>query len=373
MDIPSIEWNRLASAVNNPFLEWEWLYLLEASKSVCAQTAWQPAHICVRANGRLVGAAPLYIRQHSIGEFVFDFGWAELAHQLGIAYYPKIVGMVPFTPVSGYRFLLAEEGDREKITHIILSAIQVLASHLGIKSCNLNYIDTAWKSVFKPYGYHLWKHENFIWYNEQYRSFDDYQNRFNKNQRRNIRRERQAMKDCDIDIIVKHAEDVPVNWFDLMIRYYNNTNDQFGGWAARYLTPDFFMGLREKFRHRILFCGALEKNGSKTPIALSLLFHKGQNLFGRYWGAQRPIPMLHFNICYYGPIEWAIERQMASFDGGIGSPHKLRRGFRAVANYSAHRFFDAQMQAIFANNIGRINIQQQKILDENNDNRPIKQ
>ena len=366
------EWNALLCPRDTPFLEWEWLDLLETSQSICAKTGWGPIHIAVRRAKRLVGAAPLYIKHNSVGEFVFDFGWADVAAQIGVAYYPKLVGMVPATPSPGYRFLIAPDEERGRVTALMLKAIDMVCNTYEIHSCAFNYVDPQWRAELLEYGYEEWKHQSFEWRNEGFCSFDDYLAGFTKNQRRNIRRERKTVAEAEVRVQIVPGDQTPREWFATMYQFYLNTNEQFGPWAARHLTAAFFEGLYERFRHRLLFCCAFRGERNEVPIGMSLLIIKDDRLIGRYWGAEAFLDCLHFNVCYYSPIEWAIHNNIASFDPGIGSEHKIRRGFRAVINYSIHRFHDEQMQSIMRYNIGRINEQEEQIVNWLNAQLPFK-
>jgi predicted N-acyltransferase len=360
-DIDREAWNALATPLQSPILEWEWLHQLEASGSIVAEKGWLPYHLAVWSGKRLLAAAPLYIKGHSTGEFVYDWLWADVANQLGVRYYPKLIGMSPATPSVGYRFLIAPEEDEEKLTGLLVAAIDRLCRNNNIAGCSFLFVDPQWQNGMKRFGFSSWMHQSYIWENRGYHSFDDYLAIFNKNQRRNIRRERKKMAESGIEIKSLNGEEVPRSYFSLMYKFYERTNAQFGPWAAKYLTKEFFEGLYANFRHRLLFTAAFG-NGEENPLAMSFLLTKGDVLIGRYWGTFEKIDSLHFNACYYGPIEWAIVHGVRSFDPGVGSTHKIRRGFNAVGNYSLHRFYDSRLKTIMQTNIDRINqIEQQQI------------
>lgn len=366
-------WNRLAEPLRTPLLEWEWLNLLEQSGSVQPQTGWLPCHLTVRRGSRLVAAAPLYVKGHSAGEFVFDHAWANLAEQLGVQYYPKLVGMSPFSPVSGYRFLMDPNEDEAQLAELMIEAIDRFCRTQRLSGCSFLFVDPDWRARMESLGFTAWRHQSYAWKNPGHRGFEDYLARFNANQRRNIKRERAAIRRRGIRIDPVAGDEIPDDYFRLMYTYYSRTNDRYGPWGCKYLTPAFFEGLRSCFRHRLLLMAAYQSGNNGRPVGLSFLLHKRSRLYGRYWGSDRTIPELHFNACYYRPIEWAIGNGIRVFDPGMGSVHKSRRGFTAVANHSLHRFYNARMNQILVQYIGEINRREQEYIDALNERMPLRQ
>jgi predicted N-acyltransferase len=369
-DIPREQWDALAEALPTPVLEWEWLRLMEASGSVRPETGWLPLHLVVRSGQRLVAAAPLYVKGHSEGEFVWDYIWADVAQRLGVRYYPKLVGMSPATPVSGYRFLIAPGEDEQLLTTLMLQAIDRLCRDNKLAGLSFNYVDPGWKELMQSLGFSAWEHQSFLWENEGFASFEDYLGVFDKNQRRNIRRERRKMELQGLRLEAITGEQITRDHLRRMFHFYELTNEQFGPWAAKYLTAEFFSGLYEGYRHRLLLLPAYLE-GREDPVGMSFLLTKAGRLYGRYWGAEGRFDSLHFNACYYGPIEWAIRNGMQSFDPGIGSAHKLRRGFRAVGNWSLHRFYDERLSKVMRSNIERINLMEAQAIEELNQGLPF--
>ncbi len=369
-EVDRAAWNALAEPLETPLLEWDWLAQMEQSGSITPETGWLPLHLTAWRDRQLVAAAPLYIKGHSSGEFVWDHVWADVAAQLGVRYYPKMIGMSPATPVVGYRFLVAPGEDEPAVTGAMLEQIEQLCRKNNVSGCGFNFVDPEWGQLVEGLGYTAWRHQSYRWINEGFETFDDYLARFDKNQRRNIRRERASVEEAGVSLRPLTGEEIPDSYFPLMYRYYVNTNEQFGPWAARFLTRRFFLGLAGRYRHRLLFVAACER-GSAEPIALSLLITKGSQLLGRYWGASRFVRNLHFDACYYAPIEWAIKRGVRWFDPGAGSPHKIRRGFQAVANHSLHRFYDEDMRRVMDKHIRRINSMEQEEIDGLNEGLPF--
>jgi predicted N-acyltransferase len=364
-------WDALAGPLATPFLEWEWLRLLESSGSVAAEKGWLPHHLTLWRGKTLIAAAPLYIKGHSAGEFVFDHAWADVARRLKVPYYPKLVGMSPFSPTIGYRFLIAPDEDEADLTQRMLAAIDQLVQRYRLASCSFHYVDPDWARSLAGHDYHPWTHQSFAWRNRGYRTFEDYLGLFNSNQRRNIRRERKAIDRQGIRLKPLTGGAIPKGLFPLMYRLYAATNAQFGPWGCKYLTEGFFEGLYGAYRHRILLMAAYRNGDEDLPLGMSFLLVKGDRLYGRYWGTAAPANALHFNACYYKPIEWAIENGIRVFDPGIGGGHKIRRGFKAVPNYSYHRFLDARLQEVLRLNIGRINQLERENIEAINEERPL--
>ena len=370
-DVEPAAWDALAVPLATPFLEWEWLRLLEASGSAAAEKGWLPHHLTLWRGETLIAAAPLYIKGHSAGEFVFDHAWADVARRLEIPYYPKLVGMSPFSPTIGYRFLIAAGEDEADLTVRMLAAIDQLVQRYRLAGCSFNYVDPDWGRLLEPHGFQPWTHQSFAWHNRGYRSFDDYLAIFKSNQRRNIRRERKAMERQGLQLVPLTGEAITGDLFPHMYRLYTATNARFGPWGCKYLTEDFFTGLHRHFRHRILLMAAYRDATDALPFGMSFLLVKGDRLYGRYWGAASPANALHFNACYYKPIEWAIDNGIQVFDPGIGGEHKIRRGFKAVPNDSYHRFANPRMQEVLRLNIGRINQLEQANIEAINEERPL--
>ncbi len=369
--VDQADWDALAVPLKTPFFEWEWLRQLEISGSLKAESGWLPYHLTIWSDRQLVAAAPLYIKGHSAGEFVFDYIWADLAERLGIRYYPKMVGMSPFTPVTGYRFLIAPGEDEERITEIMVNEIEFFCRHHQISGCNFLFVDPDWRTIIARHGFTGWLHQSYAWQNPGFKTFNEYLETFNANQRRNIKRERKTIQKLGIAMKSFTGENIPREFFPLMYQYYARTNDQYGLWGCKYLTKNFFEGLYHRYHHRLHIQAAFNSLDPKIPVGMSFLLTKGDQLYGRYWGSLQRINHLHFNACYYGPIEWAITHGIKRFDPGAGSSHKLRRGFAAVPNYSFHRFYDQRLQQIMEMHIDEINQMEQQHIDDLNKQLPF--
>ncbi|MGK7890765.1 MAG: GNAT family N-acetyltransferase [Leptolyngbyaceae cyanobacterium] len=364
------QWNQLAIALKTPFFEWEWLNAMEVSGSVSPRAGWQPQHLVVWQGNDVVAIAPLYLKGHSYGEFVFDQQWADLAYRLGIEYYPKLLGMSPFTPVEGYRFLIAPGHDEATITGLMVAEIDRFCQQNRIVSCNFLYVEPEWRSQMEALGFIPWLHHSYIWSNQTYANFDDYLGQFNANQRRNIKRERKAIGKAGLRMHVWDSADRPSSLYAKMYEYYSDTCDKFGWWGSKYLTRHFFEHLEDCFAHRVLFVTAYQEDGPhaepENPLGMSFCLHKDTQMYGRYWGSAEEVDCLHFNACYYTPIEWAIAHSVQTFDPGAGGRHKKRRGFPATPNHSLHRFYDDRLRSVLSRYLKEVNqLEQQEIASIN--------
>ena len=365
-------WDALAQPLRTPFLEWDWLRLMETSGSAVPQAGWIPRYLTLWSGHDLAAAAPLYIKFNSEGEFVFDHAWADVAGRLGRAYYPKLVGMSPFTPMIGYRFLMASEIGEEELTSCMLEEIERFCRRHGLAGSSFHFVDPLWGAMLDQHGYCAWTHQSFVWENEDYSSFEDYLSGFNSNQRRNIRRERRELSRQGVCVEMIPGTAMPRSYYEQMYAFYARTNDRFGPWSCKYLTRGFFMGLADHFSQRLVFAAAFEGHRRDAPVGMSLLVAKADQMYGRYWGCSREIEFLHFDACYYRPIEWAIRRGIQTFDPGMGGGHKLRRGFKAVPNRSLHRLMDPTLRQVMERNIVAINRLEQASIAALNQGLPLR-
>lgn len=353
-EIPQSAWDEMALPLKTPFLEWEWLNNLETSGSVKGSVGWQPCHLTVWRGNQLVAAAPLYIKSHNYGEFVFDHQWADLAYRLGIRYFPKLVGMTPFTPAVGYRFLIASGEDEWQITEMMIGAIDRFCINNKLSGCNFLFVDPEWGEIISKFGFCGWLHYSYIWSNQNFQSFEDFLRIFSSDQRKNIKRERRIVEKTGLILRPLVGEEIPHYLYPEIYRFYSSTCDKFY-WGSKYLTKKFFEQLYPNYSHRVLLMVAYRQEDLRHPVGMSFCIRKGENLYGRYWGALQEYNCLHFETCYYKPIEWAIENGIQMYDPGAGGSHKRRRGFPATPNYSFHRFYHPRMQAILEHYIDKIN------------------
>lgn len=352
-EIPSDAWDRLAQPLATPFLEWHWLAALEHSGCIRPEQGWQPLHLTLRRGEQLVAAAALYAKGHSRGEFVFDQEWAQAAQHLGVAYYPKLLGMSPFTPAPGYRFLIDEAEDEPALCAAMLAEIDRFCKHNRLSGCHFLHTDGEWAQTMMAAGVEGWLHHHLVWENPDLQDFDGYLASFASKQRKNIKRERRLVREQGFLPRIVRGSDAP-ELFDQMYALYADTCEKFWNWS-RYLNRDFFAELSRTYAQRVLFATSA-RAGDGLPPAMAFLIHKGDQLYGRHWGNLCESELLHFETCYYQAIEWAIANKVRCFDAGSGSArHKQKRGFPARANYSLHRFYSPKMQRLWQANIQQIN------------------
>ncbi|CEJ44165.1 GNAT family N-acetyltransferase [Umezakia ovalisporum] len=372
-EVPQDAWDALAMPLQTPFLEWDWLNNLEISQSATAKAGWLPNHLTLWRDSTLIAVAPLYVKGHSYGEFVFDHQWADLAHRIGVQYYPKLLGMTPFTPAEGYRFLIAPGEDEDEITATMVHEIDSFCSRHRISGCHFLYVDPQWRTVLERQGFTAWLHHSYIWKNIGFETFDDYLKIFNANQRRNIRRERKAVENVGLRLQPLTGDAIPQSLFPLMYEFYADTCDKFGWWGSKYLTKQFFERLHSNYRHRVVFFAAYPQQEPLQPVGMSFCLFKGDRFYGRYWGSFQEIDCLHFDACYYTPIEWAIANGIQTFDPGAGGQHKKRRGFPAMPNHSLHRFYNGRLKQILCRYIQEVNQLEQEEMAAVNEDLPFNQ
>lgn len=362
------DWDALARDLPTPFLHWDWLRLLEESRSASPATGWHPQHLAVYRSGRLVAAAPLFIKTHSEGEFVFDQFWAQLAARMNVAYYPKLVGMSPFTPIGAYRFLLDSGQDQSSLTHLICKEIEAFCTSNRISGCHFQFVDPDWSGELADGNFASWIHPGFVWENQGYESFEDFLASLKASRRKNIKKERRSLAEQGIRVEVFSGDEILEKHLMWMYRFYVHTNQRYFPWSCKYLTQNFFLGMTRDLKEHLLLLAAF-RPGEDMPVGMSMLVFKGGLLLGRYWGGEEGISFLHFNLCYYEPIDWAIRNGMQRFDPGMGGEHKLYRGFQLVPNYSLHKVFDPGFQNVMRLSLQEHNMLQKRRMQELNQGR----
>ncbi len=363
-------WNELTNEINNPFYEWTWLKNLEISKSVSRETGWQPLYFVAYKKEEILGIAPLFLKSHSYGEFIFDQSFARLAQELNLNYYPKLIGMSPYSPVNGYQFLYKKNEDKKEITNLLINHIESFAITNKILSCNFLYIDESWGNHLKSLGYHKWINSSSEWRSNGEKTFDDFLCRFNSNQRKNIKKERKSITKQDIKVEIFNEDDINQEILKKMHNFYEQHCARWGVWGSKYLTSTFFEKIVANKKNILLFSAS--KNDSNDIFAMSMCVKNKNNLWGRYWGSQEDISNLHFELCFYQPIEWAIKNNIHFFDPGAGGNHKRRRGFYAKSTISLHKWFDKNMENIIYPWLNEVNKQTEKEIEFENNSIPFK-
>jgi len=339
-DLPASEWNALVGD-GSPFLEWEFLASLEEAGCVGAGTGWEPRPLVAIENGRLVAAAPLYLKQHSEGEFVFDWGWADAAERAGIPYYPKLLVGVPFTPATGARLLVAAGEDRAVWTERLAGALLELCRGNDLSGVHVNFCREDEIAPLRARGFELRVGVQYHWRNAGYADFDAWLARFRSKRRNQIKRERREVAESGVAIETLAGEEIPDDLFEPMFRFYLSTL-RTRVWGRQYLNRRFFALLRERYKHRLCFVVA---RVAGEPIAGTLNVQKGDTLWGRYWGATCEVRNLHFEVCYYAAVEHCIATGLSRFEPGAGGDYKQMRGFDGEPTYSLHWLAEPRLRA----------------------------
>lgn len=331
-EVPAAEWDALVDA-DDPFTEHAFLLALESSGSVGRGTGWTPMHLVVRAGGRLCGAAPLYLKTDSYGEFIFDWGWANAAERSGLRYYPKLVSAVPFTPVGGRRLLCVPGAGAPAVRAALAAGMRAAAERTGVSSVHVLFCGEDESAALASLGFVPRLSMQFHWTNRPgapYRDFDDYLGAFKSRARKEIRKERERAG-AGLRIAIKTGPELGDAEWRALRRFYLANVARHGG--VDYLTGGFFDEIRRTYAHRLVAAIAYRDG---EPVAGTINFEKGRGLFGRYWGALVEHEFLHFDLCYHRLIERAIARGCVRFEAGAQGEHKLKRGLLPALTHSAH-------------------------------------
>ena len=324
--LPANEWDALTDGAN-PFVSHAFLALLEESRSVGGSSGWIPLPIVAHGpDGALAGALPAYVKEHSQGEYVFDYAWADAWHRAGGDYYPKLQISVPFTPATGPRLLTRHSG----LERPLLQAAEELCRGNGLSSAHATFIQPEQVPAFEAAGWLVRNDIQFHWERRGYDSFDDFLGALSSRKRKDIRKERERAQD-GVDIRVLRGDDIKDHHWDAFWRFYQDTGMR--KWGTPYLTRAAFTLMSERMADRIALILAYMDG---EAVAGALNFIGRDTLFGRYWGAEIDKPFLHFELCYYQAIDLAIALGLQRVEAGAQGGHKLARGYEPVRTTSAH-------------------------------------
>lgn len=346
LEIEPDAWNALAGS--SPFLRHEFLTALERSGSVGESTAWRSRHLTAWSDGRLVGALPLYLKDDSFGEFVFDWGWADAYERAGRSYYPKLVSAVPFTPATGPRLLTEPETNTARVHAFLLEALRALADELDISSAHLLFTTDSQRLELEAAGYLSRKACQFHWHNAGYDSFDDFLGEFSSAKRKKARRERRRVSEAGIEFRHLRGDEPTSKEWEAIFRFYARTFIRRG--RTPYLSRAFFMEIARTMPEQLLIVLA-SLHGE--PIASAICFRDDVTLYGRYWGSLADFHSLHFEVCYYQGIEYCIREGLATFEPGTQGEHKIARGFTPTATWSNHWVGDPDFSRAVAEFLAR--------------------
>ena len=331
-NIDKNQWNKL-NICNHPFTSYEFLNALETSDSVSTKTGWTPKHILVKnAANNLIGASPNYLKMHSYGEYIFDHSWANAFENAGGQYYPKLLSAIPFTPATGPRMLLSpQKNNNDEILKLIIGTYEQLVKNNNLSSAHINFITKQLSDTLNERNWIKREGLQFHWYNKKYQSFDDFLDELKSTKRKAIKKERKKINEYGLTIERLTGDALNVKIWDSFYEFYLSTIDK--KWGGAYLTKDFFYSINRSMKNKILLVIAKKNN---DIIAGALNFVGENTLYGRNWGSKLDIPFLHFELCYYQAIEYAIENKIQIVEAGAQGHHKIQRGYIATSTYSAH-------------------------------------
>jgi predicted N-acyltransferase len=368
--IDAKQWNALldAQASATPFMRHEYLLAMHRSSSAISDTGWQPQFLCAFDGGTLIAACPLYLKDHSYGEYVFDWAWADAYQRHGLQYYPKLLDAVPFTPVPGPR-LLARDVDGRRL---LLRAMQQLAVQAKLSSAHLLFLDEDDQQAARDEGWMMRSTVQFHWTQrepEPYADFADFLASMQRDKRKKIQQERRRVNDAGVGFVELQGEQITKDDWDFFYRCYRQTYREHH--STPYLTRDFFSRMSATMAENwLLFIATRE--GKRIAASLICIDPQRKVAFGRYWGAVEHIPCLHFDACYYQPLAWCISNGYRRFEGGAQGEHKMARGLLPVTTWSAHWLAHPQFAEAVGDFLAREGEGIAGYLNELNDRLPFK-
>ena len=330
-EIGQAAWDSCANPAGepfDPFLSFAFLHALEESKSAVAETGWAPYHLVLEDDmDSIKGVVPLYLKSHSQGEYVFDYSWADVFERAGGRYYPKLQCSVPFTPATGRR-LLTRDTEYEKY---LVSGIMQVAENIEVSSVHVTFPEESQWNRMGGMGFLQRTDKQFHWLNRGYGTFSDFLVDLSSKKRKNIKRERRAAVVNDIEIELLSGNDLREEHWDAFFTFYRDTGSR--KWGSSYLTRQFFSVIGETMPENVL---PIMCKRAGRYVAGAINFIGEECLYGRNWGCLEDHPFLHFEVCYYQAIEYAISRGLKRVEAGVQGPHKLARGYLPTQTYSAH-------------------------------------
>jgi len=338
-EVSRATWDALVGD-GSPFLEWGFLSAVEDSGAAARDAGWLPQHLTLWDGDRLVGACPLYLKSHSMGEFVFDQGWAQAAYRARIQYYPKLLVGVPFTPVAGARFLAAPDVERRQVIGVLAEALEQLCVGQKLSSVHVNFCLPDEVEALEARGWLRRTGYQYQWRNAGFASFEEYLASLRSKRRNQTRRERRELVTQGVTIETLVGDAIPEALFPKMFQLYRQTIGELP-WGQEYLNLRFFQLVGERLRRHL--CLVVARQGGEV-IAGTFNVQKGDALYGRHWGATRQLRHLHFNVCYYAAIEHCIASQLGRFEPGAGGDWKQLRGFDPRATESMHFVRDSRLR-----------------------------
>jgi len=374
LDHPSLvdaaQWNSLLQAQSSatPFMRHEYLLAMHESHSAVADTGWLPQYLTASVDGELAAACPLYLKEHSYGEYVFDWAWADAYQRHGLAYYPKLLNAVPFTPVPGPRLLAKDAGARMAL----LEAVTQIARQAKLSSAHVLFLDANDQHAARVSGWMMRSTLQFHWVNrspQPYTDFAEFLSSLQREKRKKIQQERRRVNEAGVSFTTHQGAGITAQDWDFFYRCYTLTYRAHH--STPYLTRDFFVRMANTMpQHWLLFIAW--KDGERIAVSLIGIDPERACAFGRYWGATEQISCLHFEACYYQPLAWCIAQGYQRFEGGAQGEHKMARGLMPVQTWSAHWLAHPQFAQAIGDFLEREGAGMEGYLDELNERQPFK-
>ena len=330
--------------ISSTFLSYEFHNTLETSGSVGKNSGWIPFPIIAKSDQKTIGFMPIYLKENSYGEYVFDWSWAEAFHKSGLNYYPKMISAIPFSPITGSRII----ADNLDIKKMMVKALEKILLDHKISSCHILFPNQQDAFLLKEMGWLQREGVQFRWENKNYNSFEQFLSNLSHNKRKKIKQERKKINSFDIKVTVKQGSSIREEDIEFFYACYCNTYLMHN--SSPYLTKEFFYKLHESMSEKLVLI-VENKEGKKIASALNIISEN--SLYGRYWGAIEYIPSLHFELCYYVGQEFCIQNKLKYFEGGAQGEHKLARGFDAFKTYSSHFIANSEFKVAIENFLGK--------------------
>lgn len=347
-DIPAALWTAVGEP-GHPFLNADFLRILEAHDVTVPDKGWQPVHLLASQGGAPVGLLPLYLKSHSHGDFIYDWNWRPVWERLGRRYYPRLLSGLPYTPVAGPRLLVAPHaGDADAVRHALIAGAKQLVDDHNLSTWHVALAAGDDCATLKHAGLLLSHDVQFHWSDAGFGDFDGFLRAFSAEKRRKVRAERRRAAASGLRIEVRHGGEVPEAEWPALHALYRSTFDRFGNYAA--FSAECLAELARTLDRRMVVFTASD---GERPVALSLCFRSDDTLFGRYWGAQEQVDSLHFELCFYRGIEYCLETGLTRFEPGAGGEHKIARGFTPRIVQSAHWIPDERLREVLADHLAR--------------------
>ena len=368
--IDALQWNALldAQTSSTPFMRHEYLVAMHTSASASGATGWLPQFLAIVHDDVLVAACPLYLKDHSYGEYVFDWAWADAYQRHGLRYYPKLLGAVPFTPVPGPRLLARDQASRR----VLLRAMRQLVLDTKLSSAHLLFLDDADAQAARDEGWMMRSTVQFHWYNrkpERYTDFADFLASLQREKRKKILQERRRVADAAVTLTTLVGEAIGKNDWDYFYRCYCQTYREHH--STPYLTREFFAQMASAMPQNWLLFTAW-REGERIAVSLICIDPNRKAAFGRYWGTTEHVPCLHFEACYYQPLAWCIANGYERFEGGAQGEHKMARGLLPAQTWSAHWLAHPQFAQAVSDFLEREGAGVANYIDELNERMPFK-